>query len=79
MSCYQNKTLVFFISAGIAYLFVINMFGGEAEPKTVSDNQLSSERDGKGSRKNDTARNKKLSFCDNNEWKTKKVLKNIII
>jgi len=35
MHCYQNKTLVFFISAaGMAYFLVMNLFGGHAEPKT---------------------------------------------
>ena len=37
MNCYQNKTLVFFISAaGMAYFLVMNLFGGDAEPKTSS-------------------------------------------
>ena len=37
MNCYQNKTLVFIISAGMAYFFVMNLFGGEVEPKTLDN------------------------------------------
>ena len=76
MNCYQ--TLVLVISAGMAYFFVINLFGGEVEPKTSS--LLRSEATGlEGSSKEDTAKIKKLSFCNNTKWKTKEVLKNIII
>ena len=79
MNCYQNKTLVFFISAaGMAYFLVMNLFGGDAEPKTSSLPR--SEATGlEGSSKEDTAKIRKLSFCNNTKWKTKEVLKNIII
>ena len=76
MNCYQ--TLVLFISAGMAYFFVINLFGGEAEPKT-SSLPRSEATDLEGSSKEDTAKIRKLSFCNNTSWKTKEVLKNISI